>query len=226
MTQANLDLSPRGSTPRLSDAVFQQHPSPSSCRHTPPRQERALVDASRGWRTHPAEVGASTSRGEIKTDGRATVSYAAGDRRWGATGPPEAAGVPSRALEESRLWQSAQEARRRNRRCGVTKDDSLAMSQRARSQLAKRGRGGEQASRRVDVMTSSQGGDVYSGREGKRKVDPLRALKDARNMYKKPLIVQWLRSDGYEGDPEVEALLDRHMRLAEIHAYYWGEGGG
>ncbi|CAM9691267.1 unnamed protein product [Ectocarpus sp. 4 AP-2014] len=58
-----------------------------------------------------------------------------------------------------------------------------------------------------------------------KKVDPLVTLRDARGMARKPLIVQWLRSDGCESDEEAEAALGKAVGSLSAISRYWGSGG-
>ncbi|CAB1115085.1 unnamed protein product [Ectocarpus sp. CCAP 1310/34] len=58
-----------------------------------------------------------------------------------------------------------------------------------------------------------------------KKVDPLVTLRDARGMARKPLIVQWLKSDGCESDEEAEAALGKAVGSLSAISRYWGSGG-
>ena len=58
-----------------------------------------------------------------------------------------------------------------------------------------------------------------------KKVDPLVAIRDARSLSKKPLIVQWLKSDGCDSDAEAEAALGKAVGSLSAISRYWGGGG-
>eukprot|EP00752_Nemacystus_decipiens_P006721 g6044.t1 len=58
-----------------------------------------------------------------------------------------------------------------------------------------------------------------------KKVDPLVAIRDARSLSRKPLIVQWLKSDGCDSDAEAEAALGKAVGSLSAISRYWGGGG-
>ncbi|CAM9293327.1 unnamed protein product [Ectocarpus sp. 8 AP-2014] len=81
--------------------------------------------------------------------------------------------------------------------------------------------------------TTGGGGGSVSKVKGKgkgratkgKKVDPLVTLRDARGMARKPLIVQWLKSDGCESDEEAEAALGKAVGSLSAISRYWESGG-
>ncbi|CAM9748798.1 unnamed protein product [Ectocarpus sp. 12 AP-2014] len=81
------------------------------------------------------------------------------------------------------------------------------------------------------ITTTGGGGGSTSKGKGKgratkgKKVDPLVTLRDARGMARKPLIVQWLKSDGCESDEEAEAALGKAVGSLSAISRYWGSGG-
>ncbi len=58
-----------------------------------------------------------------------------------------------------------------------------------------------------------------------KKVDPLVAIREARRLSRKPLIVQWLKSDGCDSDAEAEAALGKAVGSLSAISRYWGGGG-
>lgn len=63
------------------------------------------------------------------------------------------------------------------------------------------------------------------GKEKGKKVDPLVRIRDARQLSRKPLIVQWLKSDGCDSDEEAEAALGKAVGSLSAISRYWGGGG-
>lgn len=140
-------------------------------------------------------------------------------------------GVPVHVLDAVDMWESAF-AKEMSRMDGGS-DDGVATAKAASSSRAKAISNGKKKMNEFGKRRRSSGGGTApapGGRltnAGKVKVDPLVALKDVRCMSRKPLIVQWLRSDGCESDAEAESVVGTAVgSLASIHSHYWGSGGG
>ncbi|CAM9499662.1 unnamed protein product [Scytosiphon promiscuus] len=63
------------------------------------------------------------------------------------------------------------------------------------------------------------------GKDKGKKVDPLVRIRDARHLSRKPLIVQWLKSDGCDSDEEAEAALGKAVGSLSAISRYWSRGG-
>lgn len=140
---------------------------------------------------------------------------------------------------------------RANRSAAMNKLSSSSSSSKKKNEFGKRrrssGGGGRTAPALEDPAllvaapatatstTTGGGGGSSSKVKGKgkgkgratkgKKVDPLVTLRDARGMARKPLIVQWLRSDGCESDEEAEAALGKAVGSLSAISRYWGSGG-
>lgn len=107
----------------------------------------------------------------------------------------------------------------------ITKADIKSSSRKKKNEFGKRRRSsgggvGGMAPPNLDSVRIKEPG----GR--KIKADPLVALKEVRSLSRKPLIVQWLRSDGFAQDEAAEREVGRAVgSLASIHSHYWGRGG-
>lgn len=146
-----------------------------------------------------------------------------------------AAGVSTHLLNTVDLWESAnalakslRRARRAARGGGqttTTRSTNKNTTKKKKNEFGKRRRssgGGDGVGAAGGARAVLQ---AEAGR-GKTKADPLVALKDKRLLSKKPLIVQWLRSDGCEADAEAESAIGKAVdSLDSIHTHYWGGGG-
>ncbi|CAM9408777.1 unnamed protein product [Laminaria digitata] len=154
------------------------------------------------------------------------------------TDPPPP-GVPTRLLDAIDLWESAHGD-------GTSDEHARSRSGEGRSNSAKPARSGRKTSggggghkKKKNEFgkrrRSSGGGNAPApdaamlnkeAGSSKGKVDPLTALKDVRRLSRKPLIVQWLRSDGCASDEEAEAAVTKAVGSLSSIASYWGSGGG
>lgn len=146
-----------------------------------------------------------------------------------------AAGVSTHLLNAVDLWESANalaKSSRRARRAArgggqatTTRSTNKNTTKKKKNQFGKRRRssgGGDGVGAAGGARAVLQ---AEAGR-GRTKADPLVALKEKRLLSKKPLIVQWLRSDGCEADAEAESAIGKAVdSLDSIHTHYWGGGG-
>lgn len=165
--------------------------------------------------------------------------------------PSPRQGVPVNILNEAKLFQSAkisENCPKTDGSSGSVAKISPSSKKKKKNEFGKRRRssgGGGTGPPDLDELGCSSGksvaqdgdgggvrgrGDLAGGdprRKGKKKQDPLKAVKDARSMSKKPLILQWLKSDGCElEDKDAEGVLTKNVgSLSAIHKHYWGGGG-
>lgn len=127
--------------------------------------------------------------------------------------------VPTHLLDAVDLWESANANKGRGRKGSLGKKKKNKFGKRRRSSGGGGG-GSPQVPGGVAPARTS------SGRGRKVKVDPLAAVKEVRALSRKPLIVQWLKSDGCESDAEAESVVVAAVgSLDRIYSHYWGGGG-
>lgn len=134
-------------------------------------------------------------------------------------------GVPITLLDAVELWESTNAHKKNSTKKSGGKKKINEFGKRRRSS----GAGGHAPGPCIALGLDSPHGaplPLTVGRERKVKKDPLAAVKDVRNLSRKPLIVQWLNSDGCELDPEAESVVGKAVgKLSVIHSHYWSSGG-
>ncbi|CAM9651651.1 unnamed protein product [Pylaiella littoralis] len=135
--------------------------------------------------------------------------------------------APAPAPASTATWSTTKKISGSITRSNINKKKKNEFGKRRRSS----GGGGGTAPVLGDATTTTAAADKNAGKakgkkgKSKKKVDPLVALKDARGMSRKPLIVQWLKSDGCDSDVEAEAALGKAVGSLSAISRYWGGGG-
>ena len=174
-----------------------------------------------------AASSATATFGTQTQDGAATVvassPRATPDCEGTDGGTPAAPGVPIHLLDAIDLWESANAQKKAGAKkiLGKKKNE---FGKRRRSS----GSGGASPCLDPALGTSSSSSRAGGRAGGERRVkkDPLASVKDVRHLSRKPLIVQWLRSDGCELDVETESTVGEAVgKLSVIYSHYWSGGG-
>ncbi|CAM9415687.1 unnamed protein product [Hapterophycus canaliculatus] len=159
----------------------------------------------------------------------------------------ESANAHAIAKKKAAATAAATAAREHARSTGATKSSNTTSTtkcknRKKKNEFGKRRRssgGGDQGAPVLETPKSSgaaAAGALAGKAKGKsnargrgrgkgKKVDPLVRIRDARHLSRKPLIVQWLKSDGCDSDEEAEAALGKAVGSLSAISRYWSGGG-
>lgn len=170
---------------------------------------------------------ADDTKNALDSDGSSSCSGAGSNSKdidgvLAKAAPP---GVPIHLLDAVELWESANAHKKKSTKKSDGKKKINEFGKRRRSSGAGGHAPGPCIALGLDPPHRAPS-SLAAGRERRVKKDPLAAVKDVRNLSRKPLIVQWLNSDGCELDPEAESAVGKAVgKLSVIHSHYWSSGG-